>query len=104
MSPAHSLEILTEESDGHPVLWLTGFVDPSTAGQFRETLMELIDRGQMHIEIDISGVTFMDSSGIGALAHAYRRGAELVVRNPVPIVMRELVMCGMDRLITIDPS
>ena len=101
MSPAHALQISVDEPDGDPVLRLSGFVDPSTAPQLRETLLGLIDRGQLRIEIDLREVTFMDSSGIGALAHAYRRGAELVLRNPVPIVMKELVMCGMDRLVTI---
>src|SRR5262249_3692991 len=101
VSPTRGLEILLDSPDGRPVLWLSGFVDPSTAPELRETLMGLIDEGHRRIDIDLGNVTFMDSSGIGALAHAYRPGAELTVRNPVPIVMRELVMCGLDRLVTI---
>lgn len=103
MSPqSPGLDISIDLTGRDPVIVLTGYVDQSTTPKFREALGELIDRDHQRLTVDVGGVTFMDSSGIGALASAYKRGAHVTVRHPTPTVMRELVMCGLDRLVAID--
>jgi len=101
MAQVPGLEISVDLSGRDPVLVLTGYVDQSTASQLRDALTGLIDQNHERLTIDVEGVTFMDSSGIGALAGAYKRGAHVTVRRPSPTVMRELVMCGLDRLVAI---
>ena len=100
MAP-NGLDISIDFSGRDPVIVLSGYVDHSTTGKLREALTELIDANHERLTIDVEGVTFMDSSGIGALATAYKRGAHVTVRHPSPTVMRELVMCGLDRLVAI---
>ena len=55
------------------------------------------------VAIDVTPMGFMDSSGLGLLARAYRRtrgeGRTLVVRNPQPTVERTLEIAGLDFLI-----
>ncbi len=97
------LRISIEEGQKHrPTIVLSGYVDPSTSPALREALGDMMDKGHRDIEIDLRDVTFMDSSGIGALATAYKRGAHVTVHNPSPTVMRELVMCGLDQFVSID--
>jgi anti-sigma B factor antagonist len=101
---AHSpgLDIAIDLTGRDPVLVLTGYVDQSTTPQLREALTDLIDSHHDRLTLDVEAVTFMDSSGIGALASAYKRGAHVTVRHPSPTVLRELVMCGLDRLVAIN--
>ncbi len=101
MAEPEPLEISIDFSGRDPVIVLTGYVDQSTAPQLRDALTEVIERSHDRVTLDVEGVTFIDSSGIGALAAAYKRGAHVTVRHPSPTVMRELVMCGLDRLIAI---
>jgi anti-sigma B factor antagonist len=102
MSEPDALEISIDFSGRDPVIVLTGYVDHTTTPQLRDALAEVIERNHDRLTLDVEGVTFMDSSGIGALATAYKRGAHVTVRHPSPTVMRELVMCGLDRLIAIN--
>ena len=95
------LRISVDEGEDRALVTLAGFVDPSTAPELRTTLTRLVEGGQRRLEIDLRQVSFMDSSGIGALATAYKLGAAITVREPSAIVMKELVMCGLDRLLTI---
>jgi anti-sigma B factor antagonist len=102
MADSDGLEISIDFSGRDPVIVLTGYVDQSTTARLRDALNEIIEQDHDRLTVDVEGVTFMDSSGIGALASAYKRGAHVTVRHPSPTVMRELVMCGLDRLIAIN--
>jgi anti-sigma B factor antagonist len=47
-------------------------LDIDVAAEFRATLLSLIDGGEHHLIIDLGEVTFIDSSGIGALVSALK--------------------------------
>lgn len=85
----------------HPLVQLTGVVDVSTVPALRRVLLDLTDSGETRIEIDLREVDIIDSSGIGALAEAYRHGASLTLRNASPVTMRQLAMSGVDQVFTI---
>ena len=68
MAPPDGLDISIDLTGRDPVIVLTGYVDQSTTRKLREALTELIDSNHERLTIDVEGVTFMDSSGIGALA------------------------------------
>jgi anti-sigma B factor antagonist len=55
------------------VMTLTGEVDVYTAPRLKERLAEEVDGGCEHIVVDLAGVEFMDSSGLGALVSGLRR-------------------------------
>ena len=50
----------------------TGILDGTKAGQFREEISQLVENKAEVVLIDFKEVTFMDSSGLGALVLALK--------------------------------
>ena len=57
----------------YPVLVVTGEIDVFTAPLFKQAVVNLVATGHRHLFLDLRGVTFMDSSGFGALLGATKR-------------------------------
>lgn len=76
-----------------------GEIDALTAPRLGQRLLELVDRGKTGVVVDLSGVTFMDSTGIGVLLHTLRRLAlrhgTLVLVCPTERVMRPFEITGV---------
>jgi anti-anti-sigma factor len=55
--------------------------------------------------VDVRAVTFMDSTGLGFLAHTHRvvaeHGGSVTVVGPAPAVMRTLSIVHLDEVLTI---
>jgi anti-anti-sigma factor len=81
------------DRDGEPVVEVVGEVDLSTAGQVEQAINELAARGGR--VVDVSGVAFLDSSGVTALLRSVQRGHAFVLRNPSPAVTEVLAMAGL---------
>jgi anti-sigma B factor antagonist len=62
-----------KERNGWAVLSVQGEVDVYTAPQFREQLIQLVDQGQRSILVDLEGVEFLDSTGLGVLVGGLKR-------------------------------
>ena len=60
-----------------------GDVDMAVADDVRRRLTELVDRGQPRLVLDLAAVTYIDSSGLGALVsamkHARAAGGDIKV-------------------------
>lgn len=85
-------------------LALAGEIDAHTAPEFESALHEFVDE-HTSARVDLTGVAFMDSSGLralitGALASRERGGDVVVV--PSPIVSRLLEMSGLDQHLTVE--
>lgn len=61
------------ERDGWAVLSVQGEVDVYTAPRFRERLIELVSQGKHRIVVDLEGVDFLDSTGLGVLVGGLKR-------------------------------
>jgi anti-anti-sigma factor len=76
------LSVDVERGDARATLLLQGELDLETAPQFRERLAEA-EHGAETVVVDLRGVTFMDSCGIGELVganqRAHRDGRRLIV-------------------------
>lgn len=55
------------------VLRIVGEIDIYTAPALRERLVDLLGTGVKHVVLDTSGVTFLDSSGLGVLVSGQKR-------------------------------
>lgn len=85
-----------------------GAVDASTAQLLRDSLSAAIADGVSTVVLDLAGVHYLDSSGVGALVQAHNsttaRGARLTVANPQPMVRRVLEVVGVLALLTGDSA
>ena len=95
------LELTEHVLDGHAVVELRGELDLSSAPALRERLLAIAAREPASLILDLSGLTFMDSTGISVLVAAERRAHELggtfSLVNPQKIVARVLHITGLDR-------
>jgi anti-sigma B factor antagonist len=82
-----------EERNGVRVIRLRGELDLATAGKLAEGLSNL--EGSV-VVIDLSRLTFIDSSGISVLVKEYNRRGELSLFNPRPNVARVLRIAGLE--------
>jgi anti-sigma B factor antagonist len=57
----------------HTLLVVKGEVDVYTAPRLRETIVELVSEGKKQIVIDLEGVEFLDSTGLGVLVGGLKR-------------------------------
>ena len=84
------------------VVVLEGEVDIYSAPQFKEVLLRSIDEGARHIVIDLSGVSFIDSTALGVLVSGAKRvrpqnGAlDIVCRDEN--ITRIFEITGLDRI------
>jgi anti-sigma B factor antagonist len=76
-----------------------GEIDVLTAPKLGRRLLSLVDEGKTRLVVDLSRVTFMDSTGIGVLLNALRRAAwrdgGLVLVCPTERVLRPFQVTGL---------
>lgn len=91
-----------QTSEGCTICRPVGELDAFTVGHFRQALAELASKPRLII--DLSGVPFIDSAGLGALIGGIRRtrelGGEVVVCCNRPSIVRTLQTTGFDRIVT----
>ncbi len=106
MSDAHpTLDIQTRSSAGDPILTLHGDVDMRTSPTLRDKLLQLIQQRPERIVLDLAGVPYMDSSGIGTMVELKRRldriGGKLVLAGLQPRVRSLLEITRLDQFFAI---
>ena len=88
------------------VVPVQGRIDATAAPALAAIVRETVEAGGVRILLDLSGVTFLDSSGLRVLVTAREQLAasstELVLRNPSTNLRRILQISGLDQLITVD--
>ena len=94
--------------DGDAVtLAARGELDITSGWQLRRRLLAATD-GCRSAVVDLAGVTFMDSAGLGLLvglaAELRRKDVTLVLRAPSPFVQRVLTVSGMADTFPIDSA
>jgi len=90
--------------------WLVsvrGEVDVATSPRLRNELVALMDQDARSIVLDLGGMTFIDSSGLGVLVGALKRlreheGESIVLRGMQDPVRRVFEITGLTELFTIE--
>jgi stage II sporulation protein AA (anti-sigma F factor antagonist) len=88
------------------VVSVSGEIDHHSALSMRRDVDNIIwNRTPTHLILDMSGVEFMDSSGLGFIMGRYALmreiGGNLSLRNPSDPVMKMLTMTGFDKKVRI---
>jgi anti-sigma B factor antagonist len=99
-------DIVSETLDGsRGLIRLRGEVDIYTAPRLKERLLELLDGGATGVVVDLSGVTFIDSTALGVLIGGVRRlhdvGGRMALVVATRPVERLLTITGLDRVFSI---
>ena len=93
-------EVSLDERDGWQVLALAGDVDVASAPRLRDRLVQLITNGPPRVVVDMSGLTFIDSMGLGALISGLKRarahGGDLRLVGPSDHVAEVLAITRLD--------
>jgi anti-sigma B factor antagonist len=92
---------LRDESVGERshVVAPSGEIDALTAPQLGSRLLGLADDGKTDLVVDLSKVTFMDSTGIGVILNTLRslasRGGRMVLVCPSERILRPFQVTGL---------
>ena len=97
----------SDYSGGLLVVRINGEIDHHSAVEMRTGIDgEIFERRPEKLILDLSGVDFMDSSGLGLILGRYaavqKVKGELVVLNPNDRVMKILKLAGAERIIKIE--
>ena len=88
-------------ANGYQIVSVTGELDIATAEQAYSYISEVIDGRPAPVTVDLSGLTFCDASGLGALAriarHARQKGRQLMLTSARPSLMKIMRITGLDR-------
>ncbi|MEW2082740.1 STAS domain-containing protein [Streptomyces sp. NPDC005283] len=102
------LTVHTRTTAAGPVIELTGDLDNHSAPEVRVLLPELVLQAGQQLVIDLTGITFCDSSGITVLIAARNRALEAhagIVLAAVPDrVSRIFRMVGLDHVFPTHPT
>lgn len=97
-SPSHRESILT----------INGEIDVYTAPELRDKLLPLCEQEKHKVTVNLSGVTYMDSTGLGVFIGAYKAsqsaGGALSLTGLSPRVTRLFEITGLNELMTIENS
>ena len=95
----------TISEPGVPVLLVNGEIDVASAPEFHASLSDLIGQEPEVLIVDLSEVTFIDSTGLGVLVGAEKqmRDAGQALRLVVtqPQITRLLELTGLNEVFTV---
>lgn len=94
-----------QQRDGFTVLTVAGEVDVYSAPALRERMNEVIAGGQPWLIADLTGVPFMDSTGLGVLVGRLKatrqQGGELRLVITDDRLLRNFKITGLDTVFAI---
>jgi anti-sigma B factor antagonist len=107
MSPEFAITEQGSEA-GHHVIAARGEIDLFTAPELKQVLTDAIEGGERRIAIDLSEVSFLDSTALGVLIGAVKRlrsrDGVLTIVNTDPNIAKTFEITGLDQIFTIRPT
>jgi anti-sigma B factor antagonist len=98
-------QLSADESADGAVLRIQGEVDVYTSPALRDELYRIIDGGAKRVTLDLGGMDFIDSSGLGVLVGALKRVRErdgdVELRSLQPSTRKVLEITGLTQVFTI---
>jgi len=95
----------TSEKGSKPVLYVEGEIDVYTSPKLKEKIRELFEGGAFSFVVDLTNVSYIDSTGLGVLIGALRRAREkngtVLLVFASPRLKRIFEITGLDKNFTI---
>lgn len=89
------------------IVALSGEVDLDSSSKVRKTLLECVGAAEA-VVVDMSGVSYIDSSGVASLVEAYqaakKRKTPFSLAHVSQAAMRVFELARLDKVFTIHPS
>lgn len=106
--PDRPLDIRVDQREGLAVVALNGSCTMDVSTQIQQRLVDLVSDKLPALVIDMSGLDFIDSTGLGGIvaAHLRARRHRGVIRlvNPKPAIREILDVTRLIQLFPVDPS
>jgi anti-anti-sigma factor len=102
---SQSFGVEVVNSNGRAIVSVRGEIDMSSGAVIRDALTRA-QQGSPDVIVDLSDVTFMDSSGVNALLRAYYQappGGSLGVVGATSDIRRVFDITGLSELLLLDP-
>jgi anti-sigma B factor antagonist len=100
-----NLVLETNDRGDMTVVSVKGEVDLYTAPSLKERVADLVSAGRTRLAVDLAGVEFMDSTGLGVLIGGLKRckeaGGYLALVAPRESVVKVLAITGLDKIFPI---
>ena len=100
--------LTVNQDNAHTVLTVAGEIDLSTSDQLDAAVVEALAQETAHLTLDLSEVTFLDSSGLGVIVKALKRAKEgTIVFDVVAVndrVIKVFKLTGLDSVLEIYPT
>jgi anti-sigma B factor antagonist len=97
--------ISVRDDDGTATVTVEGEIDVATAPALRDELYRLIEQGANRIVVDLSGMDFIDSTGLGVFVGALKRAREggggIELRGLKPSARKVFEITGLSSAFTI---
>jgi anti-sigma B factor antagonist len=99
-------QVVVSRARGTVVVTIRGELDTYTAPKLQDQLRDLIeDQGNLAMVLDLSKMTFVDSSGLSVLVDALKRmrqhGGTLTLASPTRATSKVLEISGLNKVFTI---
>ena len=102
------MSVQVDELDGWAVARVHGDIDVATAPRLREQLVAVVTGGQPNVVLDLDGVEFLDSTGLGVIVGLLKRtrthGGDLRLVCTRPAVCRVFEITALDRTLPLSDS
>lgn len=102
------LVVQVDDRDGWAVAHVHGDVDMTTAPRLREQVIQVIVGGQPNVVLDLQGVDFIDSTGLGVVVGLLKRtrsqGGDLRLVSSRTGLRKLLDLTALDRALPLADS
>lgn len=102
---SEDLDVRIHRNKDIPVVDLYGDIDSHTCSKLGMAIANLITKGDLQLIIDLTGVNYIDSSGLGTLVGGLRRVNEqnghLAISNANPQIRRIIDITGLSKVFSL---
>lgn len=99
------LQVVVSSVDMEHEVRLMGELDMATAGDLRDELLRLAADGAKLVTVDMSDLSFIDSTGLSVLISALKRlrqqGGDMTLKSPGPSARKVLEITGLTEIFAI---
>jgi anti-sigma B factor antagonist len=97
-----ALNIEKRKSKRVPVIKVTGEVDLYSSPELRSAILDAVPKADTRVAVDLSGVEYMDSSGVATLVEGLRsarnHSVSFTLVSPSTAVMKVLKLAKLERV------